>query len=466
MVEVLVARWLLALVVAGAPEIGERRAACLARNSEVAPRYREVVQAICADHHNLGGVGASVAIAEGGVLRMVATAGERCVGGSEVTADTGFRIGSLTKLWTAALVAMAVDAGEWTLDEPVVRALPELGGGVDPRAATISLRQLLSHSGGLGELRPRDAPAEGWVEAVAERPLWTEPGALWSYSNVGHALAGAALERSSGETYAALLQRRLLGPLGAVHVTADPEVALRDGAACGHLGRGARVLPLDVHDDLELGAAGARWTTAAGGLVASSGGLVDLVLGLFDPLRSPLSAAARDELLRPQIATHERPGESYALGLRVLRLEDGDLLYMHSGDTGDFAADLYFVPARGFVMVLLSNTGDPLQASAALALQVLLGVRRELPGPPGAPGAHAGSYVVEDFAAPIVVRSLGDRLVITSEDRGIDGVLEHAGDHRFRAGGSAWTFVFADGPAHASHLRGPGLVAIRDHAPR
>jgi len=348
-----------------------------------------------------------------------------------------------------------------------VRALPELGGGVDPRAATISLRQLLSHSAGLSELWPRDAPVEGWVEAVAERPLWTDPGALWSYSNVGHALAGAVLERSTGEPYAALLQRRLLGPLGAVHVTADLALALRDGAACGHLGRGAQVVPLDVHDDLELGAGGARWTTAAGGLVASAGGLVELMLGLFDPLRSPLSAAAREELLRPEIATHERPREYHALGLRVQRLADGELLYMHSGDTGDFAAELYFVPARGFVMVLLSNTGDPLQASAALALQVLLGVRRELPGPPGGSGALAGSFIVEDFAAPIVVGPLDDRLVLTSEDRGLEGVtLGHAGDHRFRAGGSSWTFVFADGPAHASHLRGPGLVAIRDHGSR
>ncbi len=447
-----------------APPAEDRRAACLARNADAPVRYRPVIAALCADHHNLGGVGASVAIAEGGRLRYVATAGQRCVGGPAVEVDTGFRIGSLTKLWTAALVVSAVDRGVWDLDEAVVRALPELAAAVDARAATISLRQLLSHTAGLGELWPRDAPtgADEWMTALLERPLGTRPGELWSYSNVGYALVGLALERSLGEPYAALLDRHVLGPLAAVHVTADPQVALRDGAACGHLGRGAQVLALDVQGDLELGARGARWSAPAGGMVASSGALAEMVLGLFDPLRSPLSAAGREALLQPQVRTHERPGEHYALGLRVQVLADGRRLYAHAGATGDFAAELYFMPERGFALVLLRNTGDLLQSTAGVALQTLLGVTPARPAAMGDPSAYVGRFAVEDADA-IAVTEIGDGLRLT---RGTaDFVLEPIGDHRFRARGLAgvwWTFVFADGPAHASHLRGPEMVAVSE----
>jgi CubicO group peptidase (beta-lactamase class C family) len=452
-VEVLVAA-ALTLALAGD---GDRRASCMARNADAPARYAGLVRALCADHHNLGGVGASVAVGEAGSLRFVATAGQRCAGGPDVAADTGFRIGSLTKLWTAALALTVIDDGWWTLDEPVVRALPELGAAIDARAGEVSLRQLLSHSAGLRELWPKDAP-DAWLDAVGEQTLMSEPGALWSYSNVGFALAGAALERVFGRSYEVALQERVLAPLGARRTTADLAVALRDGAACGHLGRGVEVMPLDVRADLQLGAGGARWSMPAGGMIAPAGELVTLVLGLVDPVRSPLSARAIEELLRAQIATHERPGEGYALGVRVQTLADGSAMYVHSGNTGDFAAELYLVPARGFALVLLTNTADPLQASAAAGLQELLGVRPTLPGRVGPHEGYVGEY--EDDGREITVTA----------GLSLDGAaLEHIGDHRFRIGDDARstvTFVFADGGVRASHLRGPGFVAARAQAPR
>lgn len=457
--EVLVSAWLV-LALAAAPIAEDRRAACLARNADAPARYRGVVQALCADHHNLGGVGASVAIGEGGALRYVATAGQRCFAGEPVAVDTAFRLGSLTKLWTAALALTLVDERRWTLDEPLVRALPELGAGVDPRLAELTLRELLSHSAGLTELWPREVAGDEWLLALGERPLMVAPGTLWSYSNVGHAIAGAAIEAQLAGAYADALRVRVLAPLGLRRTTADLDRATRDGAACGHLGRGAEVIPLDVRADLALGAAGARWSIPAGGLIAPADELVEGVLGLVDPLRSPLSASSLAELLRPQIATDERPGESYALGVRVQTLADGAALYVHTGNTGDFAAELYFAPARGFAIALLANTGDPLQATAAVALHELLGVTPTLPGPAGPLTAYTGVYEVED-GAPLVVA--GEELLTIDDE-----VLEHIGDHRFRVRGDVQatrTFVFTDGPV-ATHVRGPGFVGVRAQAPR
>ncbi|MBK7828875.1 serine hydrolase domain-containing protein [Nannocystis sp.] len=456
--------WLLVMLVAPGSDAGEaRRAACMRRNEGAPVRYRGLVRALCADHRNLGGVGASVAVGEGGALRFVATAGERCAGGPPVTAETGFRVGSLTKLVTAALALTEVDAGRMELDAAIVTLLPELAAWDDRRAAAITLRELLTHSAGLADLHPWSAPGDEWIDVLGERPLWTSPGTLWSYSNAGYALVGAAIERSAGDDYAALAWARVLAPLGLRHATLDVTRALRGDVACGHLGRGAGVFTMDLAEDLEIGAGGASWTRPAGGMIASAGELVTLALGLGDPLVSPLSAGAIAALLRPELATHERPGEFSALGLRARRLGDGSWLYIHSGNTGDFAAELVLVPARGFALALLGNTGDPLQATALVGVQELLGERVPLPLPAGPTSDYAGVYVAGDDA--IAVELVGGSLTIAG--RGLQGRLTHAGDHRFRAEGlrETLTFVFM-GPGPASYVRGPAFVASRVQAPR
>lgn len=455
--------WWLLLVLTGAgiDDRGDRRAACMQRNAGAPDRYRGVVRALCAEHVNLGGVGASVAIAEGGELRFVATAGQRCVGGPEVTSETGFRVGSLTKLVTGALVLGEVDAGRMTLDAEVVTWLPELMAWEDRRAGEITLRELLTHTGGVGELRP--LVAEGWIDRLGDRMLATAPGELWSYSNAGYALVGAALERGAGREFAELAAERLFAPLGLRGSTLDVARALAGDVACGHLGRGDGVFAMDVRDDLEFGAAGASWTAPAGGWIAPAGEVVTMVLGLVDPLRSPLSAAAIDELLRGEVATHERPGEFYGLGLRVRRLVDGSSLHVHSGNTGDFAAELVVAPERGFVMAALSNTGDALQATVLAGVQELLGERLPLPGASAVVSEYAGIYEVGDEA--IVVRVVDGELEVAGP--GLSGRMTHAGDHRFRVAGvrDTVTFVFTgDGPA--GYLRGAEFVAVRAQAPR
>lgn len=450
--------WWLWLVLAGpgGGDVEERRAACVERNAGAPDRYRGVVRALCAEHANLGGVGASVAIAEGGALRFVATAGERCAGGAPVTELTGFRVGSLTKLVTAALALTEVDAGRMELDGGLLRWLPELASWDDARARAITLRELLGHSAGLGELHPWDAPGDEWIDVLGERPLQTAPGELWSYSNVGYALVGAALERGAGQGFAGLVESRLLRPLGLRAATVDVERALAGEVACGHLGRGSGVVTMDLREDLEIGAGGAMWTVPAGGWIAPAREVVELALGLVDPLRSPLSAGAIDELLRGEVATHERPGEAYGLGLRVRRMVGGHSLHVHSGNTGDFAAELVLAPERGFAMVALGNTGAALQATMLAGVQELLGERWPLPEAAGRMERYAGTYVVGE--EEIVVRVVGAGLEIAG--RGMDATMGHAGDHRFRGAGvrEALTFVFV-GPA--VYLRGPGFVARR-----
>lgn len=443
----------------------DRRAACLARNADVPVRYRRIVEVFCAEHHNLEIPGASLAIAEGGAITLTASAGVGCLEGQEVTAATRFRIGSITKLLTAALVLRTVDLGLLRLDEPVARVLPELAAGVDERAARITWRHLLSHTSGLPDPPPHALQASvDWLDALGERPLWREPGELWSYSSDGYALVGLALERLGGEPFARLLGERLLAPLGQPGITLDGKLAEETGAACGHLGRGTDALEFSVAVDVDLGTGGADWALPAGGAIASASELVALALSLVDPQRSPLSPATQAELLRAEVPTWERPGERYGLGLRARTREDGTTLYGHAGNTADFAADLVFEPERGFALALLSNSGDHLRATLALALQELLGVAPERAAPPGARERYVGVFAGPDAWAEIAAD--GDLLKITAPALALDGAtLEHAGDHRFslkdRPDLGGFTVIFAAGEGRASDLRARAFVGRR-----
>lgn len=428
------------------------RDACLAAHADAPARYSKIVRAFCSEHAHLAGVGAALAIAEHGALQYTAETGLRCAGGQPVTRDTPFRIGSLTKLLTAALALDVADDALLDLDAPLL----ELADHPDPRARTISPRQLLRHTSGLPDLAPHDTPHAPWRTTLAARPLWTAPGALWSYSNAGHALVGAALERVTNTPYTDLLTTRITAPLHLAHTTADRDAAIRDDAACGHLGRGPTATPLDIIKDFELGARAATWTTPAGGVLASASDLVDLVLALQDPARSPLSPPARAALLAPDLETHEHPGERAALGLRARPLPTGDHLYRLTGHTGDFTADLSFAPAHGFVFVALTNTGDPLRATLAAAHD-LLG-HRQTPAPPAPSTAYAGTYTLPDGATITV----SPALTLTAPSLQLQNIqLLHTGDHRFHSTTPplALTFAFTAGPAHATHLRTRTFVA-------
>ncbi|WP_170136020.1 serine hydrolase [Nannocystis exedens] len=443
----------------------DRRGECLRRNAGAPARYARIVAAFCAEHHNLAGVGASLAIVEGDGPPFVATAGSACLAGQAVTADTRFRVGSITKLLTAALVLRQVDAGRLELDAEVARVLPELAAGVDERAGAITWRQLLTHTAGVPDPSPLELGAE-WLTALGERPLWREPGALWSYSSDGYALVGAALARLREVEFSRLFADELLAPLGLGAAVLEPGLALRTGAACGHLGRGERARAFSVVDDLALGTGDARWTAPAGGAILAAAELVTAVRDLVDPGRSPLSPTARGELLAAEVPTFERPGERYGLGVRVRTSAGGPAIYGHSGATGDFAADLVFVPERKFAAAVLSNTGDPLRITVATVLQELVGVAPERAAAMRPPARYTGTYRAARLGEVVTISAQGAGLRLSAPGLGLAEVpLEHAGDDRFLAAKrpelGGFTFVFAGADARASDLRGHVFVGAR-----
>src|SRR5688572_17638464 len=134
--------------------------------------------------------------------------------GIEVTDDTVFQIGSITKVWTATLVMMLVDEGVLDLDEPVVTYLPEFRVADPDVTKTVTLRHLLSHSSGIGgdhilDTAPGADNLERYVETITELGQEPELAATMSYSNTGYSVAGRIIETVTGKGWDQVMRDRI-----------------------------------------------------------------------------------------------------------------------------------------------------------------------------------------------------------------------------------------------------------------
>ena len=139
-------------------------------------------------------------------------------------ASTQFRIGSITKTFTAVLVMRAWERGELDLDAPISLVLPELNG------TTLTARALLSHGSGL----QREPVGDIWwtlampgdvtslLAGLDQATQVLKPWQRWHYSNLGYAVLGEVVARLAGVSWQELLQRDLLTPLGLSHISVAP----------------------------------------------------------------------------------------------------------------------------------------------------------------------------------------------------------------------------------------------------
>ncbi len=134
------------------------------------------------------------------------------------TTDTKFRIGSVTKPFTAILVLQQVEAGKISLDAPIIKYLPEYRSDT---GAKVTVRHLLTHTSGIPTYKAPQimaakspVPKADLVKNWCSGDLEFEPGSRWSYNNCGYLLLGWILERTTGQSYAELLRDKILIPAG------------------------------------------------------------------------------------------------------------------------------------------------------------------------------------------------------------------------------------------------------------
>ncbi|MDF3300899.1 serine hydrolase domain-containing protein [Streptomyces tropicalis] len=271
--------------------------------------------------------------------------------------DTQYRIGSITKTFTAVLVLRLRDEGLLDLRDPLEKHLPGTGAG----GATVA--DLLAHTGGLAA----ETPPPWWertpgtmrpelADVLGEQPLVHPVGRRFHYSNPGYTLLGALVEELRGAPWEEVLRREVLDPLGLHRTSGQPRAPHAGGWAVHPW---ADVLLPEPAEDLGLMApAGQLWST--------TGDLARFAAFLGRGDDRVLSAASLREMRTPAAppeAFDVAAGYAYCLGLEI-RPADGRLLVGHSGSLPGFLASLAFSPEDDVAAVVLANCTSGPQLTA------------------------------------------------------------------------------------------------------
>lgn len=321
-----------------------------------------------------------------------------------VTPETTFAIGSTTKAFTSALVAMQIDAGKLTWDDPLTQQLPEMQLQPRPERAgdatpVTTLRDALCHRSGFTRMSLLWASGVLSTSEVFAQASGAEPIAdfrkKFHYNNVVYAAAGEAAARSADTTWADMLQTRLLDPLGMNSTNASKAAAEADPKrATGYRWREVT----EVHQALPMRSIDS---------VPAAGAINSSVLDMAQWLRMQLgrgkyegkqlvSAERLQDTWSPQIEI--AGGIKYGLGW-MLGDWQGHRVVEHGGNIDGYAAEVGMLPDDDIGYVLLTNISvSPLQReSLGIVFDSLLG---ELPDPDAKVPAldlrpYAGRYVAD-----------------------------------------------------------------------
>ncbi|MEU2582610.1 serine hydrolase domain-containing protein [Streptomyces avermitilis] len=328
----------------------------------------------------------AVAQAEGRAPSLVAAVvrgGQTVWHGSRTSVDghapdenVQYRIGSITKTFTAVLVMRLRDEGVLDLGDPLEKHLPGTGAG----EATIA--ELLAHTGGLAA----ESPAPWWertpgslrpelADVLGELPLRHPVGRRHHYSNPGYTLLGALVEEVRGAPWEEVLRREVLEPLG-LHRTSGRPRAPHAGGWAVHPWADV-MLPEPAEDLGRMAPAGQLWST--------TGDLARFAVFLAQGDEQVLSAESAREMRTPAApaeAADVMSGSAYGLGMQ-LQYRDGRFLVGHSGSLPGFLANLTVSVEDDLAAVVLANctSGPMLSVVAADLVRIVAEAEPRIPEP-------------------------------------------------------------------------------------
>jgi CubicO group peptidase (beta-lactamase class C family) len=270
-----------------------------------------------------------------------------------VTPDTLFQVGSISKTFTATALMMLMEAGKVDLDTPIRAYLPDFRLSDKDVAARVTIKHLLTHTGGwLGDYFNDfgfgdDALAKMLIE-IAKLPQFTPLGEVWSYCNTGFNIAGRIVEVITGQTYEAAIKEMILDPLGMTMTCYFPHDVMTQRFAVGHA----------ISDRVPKVAR--PWPIGRAGHPV--GGVVSTVIDLLKYARfhmgdgSGLLKAETIKLMQTPIVTGSGLD---VFGLSWFVTPIGDLhVLRHGGATHGFQADFTIVPSKQFAVATLTNSDE------------------------------------------------------------------------------------------------------------
>jgi len=300
------------------------------------------------------------------------------------TAETVYRVGSVSKLFTDLAVMQIVVQGRLDLDAPVSRVLPEFAPR-NPFNVPITLRQLMSHRSGLVReppvghyFDPDPPPLEKVVRSLAGTTLVYEPGTRTKYSNAGVAVLGAVVQRVRGEPFSKAIARTLFEPMGMSRSSFEPSPALVRSTAQGMMwSYDGQTVPTPA---FLLG------TGPAGNLVSTVLDLGRFLSCLFAGGRVTGGAVVKPETLR--LMMEPQPGKvgespTFGLGFALSQL-DQERRIGHGGAVYGFATQLEALPDKklGAIVITTRDCANGIARHVAeTALRLMLAVRQSRPLP-------------------------------------------------------------------------------------
>jgi CubicO group peptidase (beta-lactamase class C family) len=303
--------------------------------------------------------------------------------------ETQYRIGSITKTFTAVLVLQLRDAGELSLDDPLTRHVPE-----STHAPTLG--RMLAHASGL----QREPPGEIWeslrapsreelVAGVAAAEQLLAPGSWWHYSNLAYALLGEVVARRTGGSWEDALRERVLEPLELARTTPEPVEPAARGYFVEPYSDAAR-----PERDVDFGGSG-----GLGKLWSTVGDLATWGSFLVTGDERVLAAATLEEMAHVRtMVDHDGWTLAWGSGLELYR--SGEHVFVgHGGAMPGHLAGLVANRKTGVGAAVLTNTsagGRP----EALALDLARAAIEELP-------AEQESWLPGEPAPPEIVPLLG-----------------------------------------------------------
>ncbi len=320
--------------------------------------------------------------------------------------ETRFRLGSLTKQFTAAAILLLQERGKLRLDAPVKTYLPDAPAAWDK----MTIFHLLTHSAGIPNLtgfedfnRTKALPVTlpALIDRFRDKPLHFAPGERFRYSNSNYILLTAIVEKASGQSYAAFVAEQIFKPLGMTGSGYDENARVIPHRASGYSARNG-VMRNAEHIDMSI-------PQGAGALYSTTHDLLKWQAALYG-----------GKLLKPEsLAAMRTPYKNgYAFGLGVF-IEDGVTTLSHSGGIDGFNSWLGYDPDRRITVVALANVGGDSANTLGEAMMTLArggsitlpSERRTITLPAAALKSYEGVYETSRGFS-LAIRATGDRLIV------------------------------------------------------
>jgi D-alanyl-D-alanine carboxypeptidase len=322
------------------------------------------------------------------------------------TGDSVYRIGSITKQFTALMLLQLVERGKVRLSDPVEKYVPEVNQvrGRIAGAPPITLVQLATMTSGL-DREPDDldtylkGPVSAWekvlISALPQTKFAYEPDTHYFYSNIGYAILGAALGRAAGQPYTEYVQQQIFAPLGMTHTAFEPNATIAPAIAKGYAvtrarqapGTTARQAPGAVRPAAGAGGTDQAFTVDADtparehqgrGYKVPNGAIYttvgDLARFMAFELGADLPAVLKKATLEDNYSrVNSSDGtlrSGYGIGFQLARRGD-IVVYGHGGSVAGYTAAAHFERTARVGVIVLRNVGGGAVNVEQIAMQAI-----------------------------------------------------------------------------------------------